>query len=130
MDQIHFTDKVNFNKVAIDILHRNVSRTQAGANKMLDALFEMEKQLKHERVITRSRYLRVKEMEQKVLHIGKNLQYYSHVKQIMDEKNKEITALKRKLKYLESYPIKTPDLISSNPLNKPVKIPTIEPKTP
>ena len=67
MDQIHFIDKVHFNKVVTDILHRNVSRTQAGANKMQDALFEMEKQLKHERVITRSRYLRVKEMEQKVL---------------------------------------------------------------
>ena len=67
MDHIHFTDKVHFNKVATNILHRNVSRTQAGANKMQDALFEMAKQLKHERVITRSRYLRVKEMEQKVL---------------------------------------------------------------
>ena len=113
MDQIHFIDKVHFNKVAIDILHRNVSRTQSGANKMQDALFEMEKQLKHERVITRSRYLRVKEMEQKVLQLGKNPQDYSHVKQIMDEKNKEITALKRKLKYFEAYPVQTRELISS-----------------
>ena len=80
MDQIHFTDNVHFNKVATNILHRNVSRTQVGANKMQDALFEMEKQLKHERVITRSRYLRVKEMEQKVLQLGKTPQDYSHVK--------------------------------------------------
>ena len=80
---------------------------------MQDALFEMEKQFKHERVITRSRYLRVKEMEQKVLQFGKNPQDYSRVKQIMDEKNKEITALKRKLKDLKSYQVQTPKLISS-----------------
>ena len=31
----------------------------------------------------------------------------------MDEKNKEIMALKRKLKDLEAYPVQTPKLISS-----------------
>ena len=130
MDQIHFNDKVHFNKVATYILHRNVSRTQAGANKMQDALFKMEKQLKHERLTTRSRYLIVKEMEQKFLQLEKNPQDYSHVKQIIDDKNKEITTLKKKLKDLESYPVQTLELISSNPLNKTVEIPTIEPKTP
>ena len=48
----------------------------------------------------------------------------------MDEKNKEIIALKRKLKDIEAYPVQTLELISSNPLNKPTEIPTIEPKTP
>ena len=62
-------------------------------------------------MVTRSRYTRVKELEQKRIQLGTTPQDYSKVKEFIDDKDKDIMALNKRLKAPDAHPVKTSELI-------------------
>lgn len=71
------------------------------------------KQLRQENVATRARYNKIKDYEHKIVHMGSNFQDYSMVKTLLEEKDKEILALKKKTKIHNVQPVQTPELMIS-----------------
>jgi len=114
VDDMQYEDMVNLHQQVTNMLHRGVAKAHLGTKKLREALEKTEKQLKAERVLLQAKAKRVREMEQKFMSLASDPGQGEHAKKVLDDKDKEVMALKKKLKAPEANLDQTVDLITAS----------------
>lgn len=71
LNQLDYRDMLNFHDQVIVILHRDVEKTHVSKTNLQHNLDKVEKQLKQERIVVKSKHNEVKEYEHKIIHLGR-----------------------------------------------------------
>lgn len=117
VDDLHYEYMINMHLQVTNMLHRGVAKANLDAKKLREALDKTEKKVKIERAMVHSREKRVKELEHNIVQLGYDPNQADHSKKVLEEKDKKIMAMKKRIKALDAYPVKMTKLITASQEN-------------
>lgn len=88
VDDLHYEDMINLHLHVTNMLHRGVAKANLDAKNLREALDKTEKRYKIERAMVQHRAKRVRELEQKIVHLGSYPNQAEHARKILEEKDK------------------------------------------
>ena len=98
MDKIGIPDKINFHKQATDILYYDLLKSYLNKNKLEDMVIKIEEKIKRAKVASKGRKVQVKKLETNLVNLGSKPNEKKSNKNLIDEKDKLIQSLQKKLK--------------------------------
>ena len=114
LGDIHLMDMIELHQQASDMLYRGVLQSFANERKMQNMVIEIGKQLKRERVATKSNRIQINELERKIISLGEDPKNLTIVEDLIKEKGNEIKILKKKLNVPNIQHVHTPELQASH----------------
>ena len=111
MDKIGIPDKVNFHKQAYEILYSDLLKSYLNKNKLEAKVIKLEEQIKREKVASKGWKTQVKKLETYLVNLGSKPNEKKSNKKLIDEKDKLIESLQKKLKgFVTDHP-QTQDIV-------------------
>ena len=98
MDQVGIPDKVNFHKQASEILYSDLLKSYLSKIKLEERVSKMEEQIKREKVASKGWKTQAKKLEGDLINLGSTTTDKKTNKKLLDEKDKLIESLQKKLK--------------------------------
>ena len=98
MDKVNIPDKILFHDQTNEMLYYDLLHMSLNKNKFENKVDRLEKQLKKEKVMSRSWQTQVKTYENELIAVGVQPKEKQLVKKLLDEKEKVIKSLKKQLK--------------------------------
>ena len=98
MDKIDIHDKINFHKQASQVLYSDLLKSYMDKSKLESTVIKLEEQVKREKVASKAWKVQVKKLEALVAQGSKSYESKA-TKKLLDEKNKQIENLQKKLKF-------------------------------
>ena len=98
MDKITTPDKINFHKQASEVLCSDLLKSYLNKTKLESKLTKLEEQVKRERVASKGWKVQVKKLEADLVAQGSKDKESKATKKLLDEKDKQIENLQKKLK--------------------------------
>ena len=99
MDNVNMPDKIRFHKQTNGVLYHDLMRFVLNQNKIENKISRLEKQLKQKKDMSKDWFNQVKSFEEGLITVGVNPQEKQPIKRILEEKEKTIHSLKKKLKF-------------------------------
>ena len=96
-NNVNMSDKIHFHKQTNEVLYHNLLCSTLSQNKLENKMSRLEKRIKKEKAMNKSWYTQVKSFEEDLIVIGVNPQEQQHVKRLLEEKDKTIQSLNKKL---------------------------------
>lgn len=87
LDAFSPTDKMEWHRKTYEIIFRYVLRSTMHVNKLQNTVNKIERQLKHEKVVTKAKQLRISELEQKVVELGVDPSNPTPVQSLLKDNN-------------------------------------------
>ena len=105
MDKIVVPDKINFHKQASEVLYSNLLKSYLNKSKLESKLTKLEEQVRRERVASKGWKVQVKKLEADLVAQGSKDKESKATKKLLDEKDKQIENMYKKLKiYVIDHP--------------------------
>lgn len=98
MDKIGIPNKINFHKQSTEILYSDLLKSYLNKNKMEAKVIKLEDQIKREKVASKGWKVQVKKLETDLVNLGSKPNEKKSNKKLIDEKDKLIESLQKKLK--------------------------------
>ena len=98
MDQVGIPDKVNFHKQASEILYSDLLKSYLSKIKLEEKVSKMEEQIKREKEASKGWKTQAKKLENDLIGAGSSTSDKKANKKLLDEKDKLIESLQKKLK--------------------------------
>ena len=98
MDQVGIPDKVNFHKQASEILYSDLLKSYLSKIKLEERVSKMEEQIKREKAASKGWKTQAKKLEGDLVSSGSTPANKKGNKKLLDEKDKLIESLQKKLK--------------------------------
>ena len=98
MDKIGLPDKINFHKQASKILYSDLLKSYLNKNKLEAKVIKLEEQIKREKVACKGWKTQVKKVETDLVNLGSKPNEKKSNKKLIEEKDKLIETLQKKLK--------------------------------
>ena len=98
MDQVGIPDKVNFHKQASEILYSDLLKSYLSKIKLVENVSNMEEQIKREKATSKGWKTQAKKLEGDLISSGSTPADKKSNKNLLDEKDKLIESLQKKLK--------------------------------
>ena len=98
MDQVGIPDKVNFHKQALEILYSDLLKSYLSKIKLEERVSKMEEQIKREKAAYKGWKTQAKKLEGDLINAVSTMADKKANKKLLDEKDKLIESLQKKLK--------------------------------
>ena len=98
MDKVGLPDKINFHKQASEILYFDLLRSYLSKNKLQGKVIKLEEQIKREKVASKGWKTKVKKLEADLVNLNSTPNEKKSNKKLIEEKDKLIESLQKKLK--------------------------------
>ena len=98
MDQVGIPDKMNFHKQASEILYSDLLKSYLSKIKLEERVSKMEEQIKREKETSKGWKTQAKKLESDLISSGSTPTNKKANKRLLDEKDKLIESLQKKLK--------------------------------
>ena len=98
MDQINVPEKIHFHKKTSEVLYFDLLQSTLNTKKLQTRVEKLEEQLKKEKAMSKAWKTQVKKLEEDLLEKGIQLGTKNPIKKLLEEKDKTIQSLKKKLK--------------------------------
>ena len=98
MDKIGIPDKINFHKQAIEISYFDLLKSYLNKIKLEAKVVKLEEQIKGEKAASKGWKVQVKKLETDLVNLGSKPNQKKSNKKFIDEKDKLIQSLQKKLK--------------------------------
>ena len=98
MDQVGIPDKINFHKQASEVLYLDLLRSYLSKIKMEEKVINLEEQIKRERAASKGWKTQAKKLEDDLVNLSSLPAEKKTNKKLIDEKDKLIQSLQKKLK--------------------------------
>jgi hypothetical protein len=98
MDQVGIPDKVNFHKQASEILYSDLLKSYLSKIKLEEKVSKMEEQIRREKATSKGWKTQAKKLEGDLIGAGSTTTDKKANKKLLDEKDKLIESLQKKLK--------------------------------
>ena len=98
MDQVGIPDKVNFHKQASEILYSDLLKSYLSKIKLEERVSKMEEQIRREKAASKGWKTQAKKLEGDLISAGSTTTDKKANKKLLDEKDKIIESLQKKLK--------------------------------
>ena len=98
MDKISVPDKIHFHRQTSEVLYHDLLQSILSNKKLESEVTKLEQQLKKERAMGKSQKTQYKKLELDLMKVGLKPDSKKIVKNLLEEKDKVITSLKKKLK--------------------------------
>lgn len=102
MDQVGLPGKINFHKQASEILYSNLLKSYLSKTKLEEKVVKLEEQIKRENVASKGWKTQVKKLEADLVNLGSVPAEKKSNKNLIEEKDKLIESLQKKLKGVPS----------------------------
>jgi hypothetical protein len=110
LEQIHIVDKMDLLRQTREMVNRDVIQMTLGMNKLQKVNNQLKEQLRQEKVLTRTKQIRIDDLMKKLLRLRDNSKDEEPMQQIMSSKDNEILILKKKLHLTDLDHVQTPEL--------------------
>ena len=115
MDKIVVPDKINFHKQASEVLYSYLLKSYLNKTKLESKLTKLEEQVRREKVASKGWKVQVKKLEANLVAQGSKDKESKATKKLLDEKDKHIENLQKKLKFfVTDHPQKEEILVYKN----------------
>lgn len=118
VDDLHYEDMINLHLHVTNMFHRGVAKANLDVKKLKEALDKNEKHVKIKRAMVQSRAKRIRELEQKIVKLGSDRNQAEHAKKFLEEKDKEIMAMKKRIEAPDIYLVHMAELITTSQENE------------
>jgi len=105
---------VNLHLQVTNMLHIGVSKAHINVKKLREVFEKTKNKVKIEREMVQSREKRVREMEQNIIQLRSDPNQVEHGKKVLEDKDREIMVMNRKIKEPEAYPVQTAEMIATS----------------
>ena len=102
MDQVRLPDKINFHKKASEILYSYLIKSYLSKTKLEEKVIKLEEQIKREKAASKGWKTQVKKLEADLMNLGSLPAEKKSNKKLIEEKDKLIESLHKKLKGVPS----------------------------
>jgi hypothetical protein len=110
LNNVHPLDKFDLHRQTAEMINKDAMIANLGIKKLQAINDKLKTQLKNEKLATRTRQIRVEELEQWIIELGTNPKDDASIQALMKTKDKEIQVLKQKLKIPGIDHVQTPEL--------------------
>ena len=105
MDKITIPDKINFHKQASEVLYSYLLKSYLNKTNLESKLTNLEEQVRREKVASKGWKFQVKKLEANLVAQGSKDKESKATKKLLDEKDKQIENMQKKLKiYVTEHP--------------------------
>jgi molecular chaperone DnaK (HSP70) len=111
MDQINVPDKIHFHKKTSEVLYYDLLHSTLNTKKLQTRVEKLEEQLKKEKAMSKAWQTQVMKLEANLLAKGIQPRTKQPIKKLLEEKDKTIQSLKKKLKILVTDHPQTEELL-------------------
>lgn len=94
---MNFVDNIDLHRKTREVIYSELLQNTIGLKKLCKKIKNLEKQLKEEKVENKAWKKNINMMEQNIVSLGVDPKYPKPIHSIIDEKEKKIQLLKRKL---------------------------------
>ena len=98
MDKTGISGKINFHKQASEILYSNLLESYLNKNKLEAKVIKLEEKIKRGKAASKGWKTQVKKMETNLVNLGSKTNVKKFNKKIIQEKDKLIESIQKKLK--------------------------------
>ena len=112
LDNINVPDKINFHKQTNEIMYNDLLQFTLNTKKLETKVIQLDGQLKQEKAANRGWQSKIKKSEVDLVYVGANPKDFQSVKKLLDDKEKVIQTLKRKLKIPSSEHVSIDELVA------------------
>ena len=102
MDEVGLPDKINFHKQASKILYSNLLKSNLSKTKMEEKVIKLEEQVRREKIASKGWKTQVKKLEADLVNLGSVPTEKKSNKKLIEENDKLIEILQKKLKGVAS----------------------------
>ena len=103
MDQINVPTKVHFHRKTSEVLYADILKPFLENKKMESKISKLEEQLKNQKAMSKGWQVQIKKLETYLMVVGKKSDSKNPAKKLLDEKDKTISSLKKKIEILVTY---------------------------
>jgi uncharacterized protein YajQ (UPF0234 family) len=121
MDKIVVPDIINFHKHASEVLNSDLLKSYLNKSKLESKLTKLEEQVRRERAAYKGWKVQVKKLEANLVAQGSKEKESKATKKLLDEKDKEIENLQKKLKIYVTYHPQTEEILVYKKKNDDLK---------
>jgi hypothetical protein len=101
LNVVHPLDKFDLHRKTAEMINKDAMIANLGIKKLQAINDKLKTQLKNEKLATRTRQIRVEELEQWIIELGANPKDEASIQALIKTKDKEIQVLKKSLKSQE-----------------------------
>ena len=112
MDKIAIVDKIILHKQESKVLYPDLLKSYLNKTKLENKVAKLEEQVKREKVASKGWKFQVKKLENDLIAQGPKDKESKTTKKILDDKDKQIESLKKKLKMPVTDPPQTGDIMA------------------
>jgi hypothetical protein len=94
MNNVHPLDTFDFHKHIVEMINKDAMIANLGINKLQSIIAKIRTQLKNEKLVTRTKQIRVDDLEQWIIELGKNPKDDTSMQSLIKTKDKEIQVMK------------------------------------
>jgi hypothetical protein len=98
MDKIAIPDRINFQKQVSEVLYSDLLKSYLNKTKLESKVAKLEEQVKREKVVSKGWKVQVKKLENGLIAQGSKDKESRTTKRLLDDKDKQIESLQKKLK--------------------------------
>ena len=98
MDKIAIPDKINFHKQVSEVLYSDLLKSYLNKIELENKVAKLEEQVKREKVTSKGWKVQVKKLENDLISQGPKDKENKASKNLMDDKDRQIESLQKKLK--------------------------------
>ena len=102
IDTIHELDQIEFHRSALEMLYSKVVRKTMSATMLQKTISNLKTQMKLDKASLHAKDLRIKSLEYLVIEIGVDPSNIEVAKKLIRQKNEDIDALRKQLKFPQS----------------------------